>query len=343
MASGDTHSDNMPVLEAFNASDRFEIQRELGAGGMGVVYEAFDRELQTTVALKTLYRLTPQALYLFKNEFRAISGIRHPNLVCLGELFHKGGQWFFSMEMVQGQDFLSYVMRRDTTHRDDATMPAHPSQQDHLTSIELATSPDLEDDLGRASTLVTDAEVINAALDKVGLMPCDETRLRNALKQLVQGLHALHSAGKIHRDIKPSNVVVEHDGRVVILDFGLVFDATRRASMVSHYQMAGTLLYMAPEQASSAPVDKPADWYALGIMLFQAMTGRLPFMGKPLEVLEQKSLGAFEAPRTLMPHAPQDLNDLCVALLNPHPDARPDAATVLHWLNARDSAIGACP
>src|SRR5262245_1549168 len=90
-------------------TQRFAIRRRLGAGGMGVVYEAFDRELGSRIALKTLRELDARTLYRFKREFRALQGIEHPNLVSLGELIEHKGQWFFTMELVEGVDFLTYV------------------------------------------------------------------------------------------------------------------------------------------------------------------------------------------------------------------------------------------
>src|SRR4051812_26190628 len=88
---------------------RFEIVRELGAGGMGVVFEAHDLRRGTRVALKRLRRLSPDALLRFKTEFRALQDLRHPNLVRLDELICDDGQWCFTMECVDGVDFLSYV------------------------------------------------------------------------------------------------------------------------------------------------------------------------------------------------------------------------------------------
>src|SRR5437867_8397399 len=97
-----------PVVE-FEGTKRFRILRRLGAGGMGVVYEAYDGERGTRVALKTLRAISGEALFRFKNEFRALQDLQHPNLVSLGELLEEDGQWFFTMELLEGQHFLEYV------------------------------------------------------------------------------------------------------------------------------------------------------------------------------------------------------------------------------------------
>ena len=79
---------------------RFRVDRKLGEGGMGVVYEAFDADRGISVGLKTLNRVSPSALYLFKQEFRSIADIAHPNLITLYELFADSEVWFFTMQLL---------------------------------------------------------------------------------------------------------------------------------------------------------------------------------------------------------------------------------------------------
>jgi serine/threonine protein kinase len=89
--------------------DRFELLSKLGRGGMGVVYRAFDRERGVQVALKTLRSVNPGQVLRFKAEFRALRDLRHPNLIELGELFEQDGNWYFTMELIEGVNFLEYV------------------------------------------------------------------------------------------------------------------------------------------------------------------------------------------------------------------------------------------
>src|SRR5215472_11564305 len=93
-------------------TERFHRLRCLGEGGMGVVYEAIDRERGTRVALKTLRAMTAESLAKLKREFRAMQDLHHPNLVSLGELVSEGDHWFFTMELVAGSEFLDHVRWR---------------------------------------------------------------------------------------------------------------------------------------------------------------------------------------------------------------------------------------
>src|SRR6267142_6287976 len=93
----------------FIGTERFTVRRRLGAGGMGVVYEAHDREMDKIVALKTLTRAEAAHIYRFKREFRMLADVSHPNLVALYELMSDRGHWFFTMELVRGVTFIQYV------------------------------------------------------------------------------------------------------------------------------------------------------------------------------------------------------------------------------------------
>lgn len=152
--------------------------------------------------------------------------------------------------------------------------------------------------------------------------------LRGVMRQLVQGISALHAAGKLHRDIKPSNIIVTNDGRAVLVDFGLCTELR----LVEHarHHLVGTLVYMAPEQAWGKPLTPAADWYALGAVLFEALTGRLPFEGQGSSLLFAKERPPPVA--AVSPMAASALAELAAAMMDPHPARRPDPDAILDAL-----------
>ena len=324
------------IEEDFRGTERFAVVRRLGAGGMGVVYRAHDRQRDVDVALKTLRRLSATAIYALKQEFRSLADVHHPNLVALHELVSEGGQWFFTMELVEGCDFLEHVRSGDvpppseTLGAEDSPLRATESHL-RIAARALGSPPP------RASRVRLSSRL-------------DLSRLRHALRQLTEGVIALHHAGKLHRDIKPSNVMVDHAGRVVLLDFGLASDlrAAHEGDRTSDVQSAeqhalGTPEYMSPEQGGTRPLGPASDWYSVGVMLFEALTGGLPFVGGPIELLTIKGERDGPAPSDFVEGVPEDLDALCAELLRRKPAARPSGEDLLRRLEPAESSSGPMP
>ncbi len=233
---------------------------------MGMVFEAIHVTRGNRVALKVLPAVDGDSLHRFKREFRALVDVTHPNLVGLRTLESDGAQWFITLDLLDGCDFLSYV-------RLDGRM--------------------------------------------------DEGRLRYALAQMAAGVMALHARDVVHRDLKPGNVMVTVSGRLVILDFGLVAELGRAGALSTAGGIAGTPAYMAPEQAAGGATGPPADWYAVGVMLHEALTGARPFDGDSWSVMRDKQI-RDAATLTAGPGIPDDLADLTNRLIARDPVSRPD-------------------
>ncbi len=316
----------------FVGTERFEVLSRLGSGGMGAVYHVLDREQGTRVALKTVGLVEGEALLRFKREFRALQDLDHPNLIRLGELFEVNGEWFYTMELVDGTDFLRHVRMPVSFAAGRDGDRGSPIGSDARRALEAA------DEVLTALPKAAAADE-TPSWDKGPSHAFDEVRLRRSLAQLAQGLTALHRASKVHRDIKPNNVLVTPEGRVVILDFGLVTDV-RAGVQQSDVGIMGTYPYMSPEQTAGLPVDGRTDWYAVGVMLFQALTGRLPFRGTTAAMIVAKMNEEAPDPRQLARHVPNDLAELCRDLLRRRPEDRPTAADILTRLHVEAESDG---
>ncbi len=308
---------------------RFVISGELGSGAMGVVYRAYDKERRISLALKTLRNTDAQHIYRFKNEFRALADLVHPNLVTLYELAVDNDLWFFTMELIDGVSFLEYV-RPHRALVEPSTAAAGSTGEDTATA--LTPSSAAPDVLATSATAALPSgssgrnvghERRRRAILQATLHP---DRLAVAMAQIARGVMALHRGDKLHRDLKPSNTLIESNGRATVCDFGLVDSlAHQHASRA----IMGTPGYMSPEQAAGQALTDASDWYSVGVMLFEALTGELPFSGAGHVILEAKKTVDAPPVERLAPSTPAAWAALCNRLLARDPNLRPSGADVL--------------
>ena len=313
--------------QSFLGSGRFFFLSHRGAGGMGIVHAALDRERKQVVAVKLLPQVQPESLFYFKNEFRGMAEIVHANVVQLYELLSIADQWLFTMELIEGVDFVSHIRGNpETTSRLPETEDWQPVQDTPRWPVGVRINFDV---------------------------------LRDRLRQLTQGIGALHQQGILHRDLKPSNVMIDEAGRVVLLDFGLITRLAPKSTRpdlvlrqdacqldelpqgATDRRHVGTAVYMSPEQTTGGPLTEASDWYSMGVMLYETLTGYLPFSGKRVDIIEKKLSDEVPDPRKLEPNVPEDLAELCIALLHRSPRRRPAGDELLARLGTglkRDGA-----
>ena len=265
----------------------YVIERRIGSGGMGVVYEGVDVERHRRVAIKQLPEVDADALLRFKGEFRVVADLSHPNLVTLYELISVDGSWMIVMELVRGDSLRAFLTR------------AGEGRWDHT---------------------------------------------RRVFAKLARAVAALHEARVLHLDIKPANVMVEPSGRVVLLDFGLAQVVPRAPSTERARRVAGTAEYLAPEQARGESPRPASDWYAFGVVLYEMLTGQLPFDGPNAKAIFQAKIAADGPPPSRIdPYIPADLDRLCQQLLARSPIERPTADAVLAALGPSSGVVERAP
>jgi eukaryotic-like serine/threonine-protein kinase len=284
----------------------YSLQRELGRGGMGVVYLARDVQLDRDVAIKVLpthLARSATARERFVREARTAAGLSHPHIVPIHRVGESGGFVFFVMSYVEGETLGERLRTRGP-----------------LSSVEA-------------------------------------TRV---LREVAWALAYAHGRGIVHRDVKPDNILLEAGtGRALVTDFGIAQGGSDPAPATDPGKMMGTAHFMSPEQAASETIDGRSDIYALGVVGYLAVSGRLPFESSNLPALLVKQ--ATEAPPSVtraapgLPPALGAVIDRCLArdplerfpdgeamaaALAPTPDSRPALPPTLRaWLGAQNPLL----
>jgi serine/threonine protein kinase len=252
-ASGETDSTGTETLQTpvrglergTTFARRFEIIEEIGKGGMGTVYKAYDSKIREIVALKLLKPEIASDLEVierFRNEIKLARQVAHRYVCRMYDLDEEWLSIYISMEYVPGEDLKSFIRRSG-----------------HL----------------------------------------NEAKALALARQIGEGLSEAHRLGVIHRDLKPQNIMIDRDGNSKIMDFGIARSLHTRGATGSGV-IIGTPEYMAPEQAEAKDVDRRADIYALGVILFEMVTGRLPFEGEtPLSIVLKHRNEPPADPRTM--------------------------------------------
>jgi serine/threonine protein kinase len=299
-----THTTMQAKESAFTGNKRYSPIRLLGKGGMGAVYEVEDTLSGAHLALKVMLNQEPQQLLRFKQEFRMVAELHHPNLVRLFDLGVEANQWFFTMEFVRGQSLLTALNYRD--NQEQKTREPEPA----------TLAPDSEE---ITSGAVEVKEEAGAA--------CDVQQLIGLMAQVLDGLEHLHQRGIIHRDLKPGNIILGDDGVVRLLDFGLA-SHTQGASIDNAGKLVGTLAYVSPEQCQGQPASAASDLYALGCMMFQFLTGKLPFIGSAEQLIQTKLTQLPPRVERSVVGVPKELAQVCYRLLSKIPTERPSIEEV---------------
>ncbi len=286
----------------------FRIVRELGRGGMGVVYEAEQLSLGRRVALKVLpfaAALDPKQLRRFRNEALAAANLNHPHIVPVYAVGCERGVHYYAMQLIEGQTLAALIRDLQAAVQSgshgEASADAEPAARD--------TRP------GRAAGLSTERSHRSPAYVRaVAALGADAA----------EALEHAHQMGVVHRDVKPANLMVDARGHVWVADFGLAQfrggpDLTLTGDLV------GTLRYMAPEQAAAKHdlVDHRADVYALGVTLYEllTLTPAVPARDRE-EALRRLLDGDRPNPRRLNPAVPRDLETVLLKATAREPGER---------------------
>jgi serine/threonine protein kinase len=308
----------------------FQLDKQVGRGGLGAVFRATDSRSGAIVALKMLPPGTdPSATRRLRREFEALRNLDHPNIVRVLDLGEEDGTPWLSMEFVDGmhlREWLSVVGEPQALEPDE-----RPATSEGVDLDVLFEEPDssalLAAARARKLSLVTGIEAMLSGNEQAEQNEPERLHgLCEALAQICDGLSFIHSRSLLHRDVKPSNILVTAARRGILVDFGLAkgfFDD----QITDHGRVVGTYRYMSPEQARGEPLDARSDLYSVGATLYELLAGRPPFTSQnQFDLLEQ--IIYRDAPDILQinPRAPLPLVGLAQRLIEKRRERRPESS-----------------
>jgi tetratricopeptide (TPR) repeat protein/serine/threonine protein kinase len=300
----------------------FRLLREIGRGGMGVVYEAEQITLGRRVALKVLpfaAAMDPKQLQRFKNEAQAAAHLHHTNIVPVFYVGCERGVHFYAMQHIDGQslDLIIRNLRRQQRLQSSASKQEHagPPTAAHSRALPASAPPSAETAQPVQAALSTEQSITSReffqSVARLGI-------------QAAEGLDYAHQQGILHRDIKPANLLLDVHGNLWITDFGLArFQSDTRLSMTG--DLVGTLRYMSPEQALAkrVVVDHRTDIYSLGVTLYEQLALEPPFHGSDREeLLRQIAFEEPRSPRRLNKPIPAELETIVLKAMEKNPAER---------------------
>lgn len=345
--NGGQTAGTQPHKEWPKASSRigeFTLIREIGRGGMGVVYEATQASLNRQVALKVLPvsgRMDQRQIQRFQNEARAAAQLQHPNIVPVFSTGTDAGVHFYAMQLIQGHDVAHYIRHAKSV----VESPRAPRSGDtpHLAAGTTAQVFQQTSALAKShlNSGVSEGSTLSAPLSDFIEMMADRKSVvadRKMFEAIIQigiqtadALHYAHQTGVVHRDIKPSNLMLDHDGKLWVTDFGLA-QIQGAGAITMTGEVIGTLRYMSPEQplGQRVLVDQRTDIYSLGVTLYELLTFKKAFGGdNPKEIIRQVCFDEPVSIRRLNPRVPEDLETIVLKAMSKNPADRYQTAREL--------------
>jgi serine/threonine protein kinase/Flp pilus assembly protein TadD len=341
-------SANVPLpaagLEAAPADlGDFRIGREVGRGGMGVVYEAEQLSLRRRVALKVLpfaSTLDSKQLQRFKNEAQAAACLHHTNIVPVFATGCERGVHYYAMQFIEGRTVAALIAELRQQSGLEAADEERSSHAVHQPARADATGPWVSGNASRNPEPTADSEPAPSTLHSgpVALStarsaqgPAHFRTVAHLGVQAAEALEHAHQLGVVHRDIKPANLLVDERGNLWITDFGLAH-CKGQAGLTVTGDLVGTLRYMSPEQALAqrVVVDHRTDIYSLGTTLYELLTLEPAYGGKDRqELLRQIAFEEPRPPRRVNRGVPADLETIVLKAMEKNPADRYATAQVL--------------